>query len=347
MVNAKKKQELNILNVFLCVLVVFIHAVSEAITGLPRDSVAFAFLYMLWKAATVAVPAFLFVSGVKLSLSLAAKPQSFGKFFLGKLLKIYLPYVLYVLLYYVYFVYNGYFPFEVKALLSYVFIGDLTAHFYFIVILMQFFLLMPLFRWLVARYNATLLLIASLLITLLFGQFLPDILRAITSGKVEFLYNDRLFTTYLFYYVLGMVAGHKYNAFTAFLKENRGFIVFFGIFVLVLNVGFSFYERRTGVWFGFSNLLHMTYCMGILPLVCVLAKVVSKCRFFESGFFKTVNAASFGVYLLHLLVMYGINHFLKGFGLLEAFVLRFFAVLVLSFALCMAYTRLKKLLLKK
>ncbi|MBR3942736.1 MAG: acyltransferase [Clostridia bacterium] len=347
MANVKKKQELNVLNVFLCILVVFIHAVSEAVTGLPRDSASFAVLYMAWKAATVAVPAFLFVSGVKLSLSLAAKPQSFGKFFAGKLLKIYLPYVLYVVLYYVSFVLCKWFPFEVKALCSYIFIGDLAAHFYFIVILMQFFLLMPLLKWLIERYNATFLLGISLLITLLFGQFLPDILRALSGGRIEFLYNDRLFTSYLFYYVLGMIVGRKYNAFTAFLKENKGLIVFFGAFVLILNVGFSYYERKAGVWFGFSNLVHMTYCMGVLPLLCLAAKSISKCKFFESGFFKTANAASFGVYLMHLLVMFILNEYLKGFGLLEAFGIRFVVVLMLSFALCMGYVRLKQKLLKK
>ncbi len=347
----KKKTELDILNVFLCFLVLFIHTASEPVTKLSADAVAFAPLFMLWKAATVAVPGFLFVSGIKLGLGFSSSRKSYGAFLRDKLLKIYVPYVLYVCVYYVYFITKDYFSFRFWDLLSYIFIGDLAAHFYFVVILMQFFILMPIFKGWIEKYSPLLLLTASLLVTVLFGQFWPDMLRAVSGGKIEFLYNDRLFTSYLFYYMLGMLAGHKYNAYLAFLKENKKPIVILGLFVLLLNIGFSYAERKNGVYFGFSYLLQTVYCVGILPLLSVVAVSLAKHKKpFESKTFRMINASTFSVYLLHLLVMFSVNdllEFLPSLGILELFVLRFTATTLITFGLCMLYAWLKQKFFKK
>lgn len=350
MASVKKKTELDILNVFLCVLVVFIHAASEAVTGLPASAPMFLPLCILWKAATVAVPGFLFVSGIKLGLSLKNQNKNYISFLGNKLLKIYLPYVLYVLLYYIYFVSEQYFEFEISALFSYIFIGDLTAHFYYIVILMQFFILMPILKKWVETTHPAFLLTASLLITLLFGQFLPDILRAISGGKINLEYNDRIFSSYLFYYVFGMLAGHRYNAFLAFLKENKKGIIGFGVFVLLLNTVLYGIERTNGIYFGFAYLLQTVYCVGILPLLMLIAVSVSKGKAFQSKLFETANGATYSVYLLHLLIMFIVNDNIinvNNFGIFEAFCIRFGLTFLLSFAFCMIYVWLKQKLLKK
>ena len=350
MASVKKKTELDILNVFLCVLVVFIHAASEAVTGLPASAPMFLPVCVLWKAATVAVPGFLFVSGIKLGLSLKNQNKNYISFLGNKLLKIYLPYAVYVLLYYLYFVSEQYFEFEFSALFSYIFIGDLTAHFYYIVILMQFFILMPILKQWVEKAHPAFLLTTSLLITILFGQFLPDILRAISGGTINLEYNDRIFTSYLFYYVFGMLAGHKYNAFLAFLKENKKGVIGFGVFVLLLNTVLYGIERTSGTYFGFAYLLQTVYCVGVLPLLMLITVSLSKGKAFESKWFQTANGATYSVYLLHLLVMFIINDNIinvNNFGVFEAFCIRFALVFVISFALCMGYVWIKQIISKK
>ena len=54
--NLPKKRELDILNVFLCLLVIFIHVSSSAVTQANKQSALLFMLYTPWKLASVAVP---------------------------------------------------------------------------------------------------------------------------------------------------------------------------------------------------------------------------------------------------------------------------------------------------
>ena len=57
-----KKQEIDLMNVFLCLLVIFIHIASEAVSSLRNDSWQFFLVYIPHKLSSLAVYGFIFIS---------------------------------------------------------------------------------------------------------------------------------------------------------------------------------------------------------------------------------------------------------------------------------------------
>lgn len=190
-----RKQEIGLVSVCLCILVVFIHVSSWTIQDMDKQSVQFILLLTPWRLSAFVVQGFIFLSGLKLFLS--QKPFSYGAFLRSRAKKILLPYLIWVGLYYAFFIAIGWYRFSLLDLAEYIFLGTLCAHFYFIVIIVQFYLLMPLFRALLSRFDARLLCAVTLLLTILFKLF------------VHFQYDDRVFCGYLFYFMLGAASREK------------------------------------------------------------------------------------------------------------------------------------------
>ena len=226
-----RKQELNILNVILCVLVIFIHASGAVISG-PEDSIAYKTIFPLWNLATVAVPAFIFLSGLKSGLNAEEFTlNSYGTFVVKKFKKIYLPYLVWVVLYYLWFISQGYFAFSGLQLLKYILNGTLAAHFYFVIIIMQFYLLLPIILKATDKFSSITVLGVTFLITAICEQFLPTIIYNLSGGKLNFIYNDRLFLSYLFYYVFGIISAKNYDKFIKFCKMPIRHFLFYKRFL--------------------------------------------------------------------------------------------------------------------
>lgn len=350
----RRKNELNLLNVFLSFLVIFIHASSAPVVQANRQTLAFGGIYVLWKLASVAVPGFIFVSAAKLALGFASEKQTggYGAFILKKIRGIWLPYAAYVLLYYLYFWHKQYFPFEWRALFSYIFIGDLAAHFYFVVIIMQFYFLVPLWKAILKRVNTAVFLLLSMLVMLVLGQFLPDILQVLTNGFAPFAYNDRVFTTYLFYYSLGLAAGWNYEAFCKVLKENKGVLLGAALSFAALNCAMGYMSFKNGLYAPYAEVLQVSYCSTMILFLFLTAKQLDKAfpRVFQSRLFKLVNRSTYPVYLLHVLIMLVVDEALQKAnitGIGASFVIRLAATFVLSFGICCLYRWIKECVKKR
>ena len=155
---AKRKSELSWLNVWFCLLVVFIDAASQPASVLDKHSWQSDLLMIPQRLAFVAVPGFFLLSGVKLTLP-RSRPQTIASYWRGRCRSILLPYLLAVLVYYFTFVFLlRWFPFSWRELARYTVTGSLSAPFCFLIALFQFILLFPLFRWLARRWSAAVLL---------------------------------------------------------------------------------------------------------------------------------------------------------------------------------------------
>ena len=133
-VNPGKRRlpELTYMNVLFTLMVISVHILSEAVTTLDRQSVQYFAVYTPWKLFQFVTQGFVFLSGVKLFIS---SRTGTGRFYLGRLKRVVLPYVLWVAVYYAYFVQIGYFGFDFLQLIRYIFVGDLSAQFYFVIIM--------------------------------------------------------------------------------------------------------------------------------------------------------------------------------------------------------------------
>ena len=293
-----RKKELSLLNRLFCILVVLIHCLSQPVSVLDHNSWQFALVLCVQRLAFVSVPGFFFLSGLKLTL-FADRHRSLIKYWLGRVRTILLPYILAVAIYYLYFWTHHYFPFSLADFGGYLVRGDLSSHFYFVVALMQFVVLTPLFLWLARRFDPAILLPFALGLTWLSSLYLQPILSTILPG-VEFPYGDRVFLSYLVYYLAGCCAGQAYPKFLALLEHNAPLIA-------VLAVVFAAWDAGAS-WLGFSGrqsipyleLVHTLYILSAILLLFVLA---SRDRTPLSRFWAAVDRASYLIYLYHCLAI--------------------------------------------
>jgi len=336
----KKRKEIEIYNTLLFLMVVFIHVSSRAITGFSKDSAPLLLLFIPWKAASFVVPGFLFLSAFKLSLKFSEKKIPYGEFIRGRARAILLPYFLWVILYYLYFVYVlHYFPFEISSLLSHLLLGTISSPFYFIVVLFQFYLTFP--WWMKLSETPRMALPVFFVLTVLFRGYLPQALSSWFS--LSFPYNDRILTSYAFFFLLGCAAGRNREAFEAFLLKNKGKLALLYGLAAVLFVFFgyeSFIGRRFLPGMEVLNGFFLLFSVLFFYLACLYLKGKR-----VSDILCALSPVSFYVYLIHCLILSVADEFLRKAGIVSltaSFFLRGFAAYFFSIFLSFLYLVLKK-----
>lgn len=179
------------------------------------------------------VPLFLLLSG--LSLGLAQRPMAAGAFYRRRLGKIGLPYL---------FWFAVYFLFEHRGALGEVrpgtvvrslLLGQAAPHLYFIVILIQFYLLYPLLRRAVARWPWATLLIAAFVTYAIGALYLFERFGAELIPWWLRPYLWILFPTWAFYFVAGQtIAARCLPALERFTRRAAPAILVVGAAAAVL-----------------------------------------------------------------------------------------------------------------
>lgn len=317
MAQVQRRPELSRLNVLFCLMVVFIHVASHPVSALDKLSWQYALVLIPQRLAFVSVPGFFLVSGVKLTLP-RRTPQTLTAYWTGRAKNILLPYLLAALVYYGVFVFLlHWFPFSWKDFGVYLVQGGLSAQFYFLIALFQFILLAPLFQWLARRWSPVFLLPMALGITWLSSMYFNSILQLFVPGAA-FRYADRVFTSYLVYYLAGCCIGQHYHRFLALLEENRGLItattLFFGaadgIISLLASSG-----RRSAPYLEFIHTLYIL--SAILCLYGWAARRTSPLPRLA----VEIDRSSFLIYLYHCLVIVLFNGCMARLGVTKVSVL--------------------------
>ena len=336
---AKRKSELSWLNVWFCLLVVFIHAASQPVSVLDKLSWQYALVMIPQRLAFVAVPGFFLLSGVKLTLP-RSRPQTIVSYWRGRCRSILLPYLLAVLVYYFTFVFLlRWFPFSWRELARYTVTGSLSAPFYFLIALFQFILLFPLFRWLARRWSAAVLLPFALGLTWVSSMYFNAVLQLFVPGAV-FPYGDRVFTTYLFYYLAGCCIGAHYADFLKLLEQNRGLIT-------ALFLAFALADGWIS-WMAFSGrgsapFLEIVHSLYIISAILFFYGLAQSCPSPLPRWAQAVDRASFLIYLYHCLVLTLFQTYAPRLGLTRTapqFAGRMVVVYAVTIGACVLWQRL-------
>lgn len=328
-----RKSELSFANVLCCLLVIFIHVNSEAVSTLDKNSIWYAFSFILWQSASFSVYAFIFLSGIKQFLKTDIKISDFYK---KRLVKIALPYLLWVCIYYAYDVYMGIETFNLKTLLYYMYSGDYIGHFYFVIIILQFYLLMPLWIKLFKISNPKIMLTISFIISALSWEILPSL--------VEFKFFDRISTTYIFFWTLGAYIGMNYENAKAILLKYKNTIYTMFCIMLVGAVGFLYVTSVNEIYYGFTEYMMMTYrIVAIIFLFTLSLSGINKiCK---NKFVSLIDMSSYNIYLSHLLVQKHVVYLLNTYAVLRIshrMFIRASAVYLISIGVCVIYTYIKR-----
>ena len=317
-----RKQEISFLNTVLCLLVMFIHICSVAVTGLQKESLQFAGVFLPWRLSAFVVQGFLFLSAMKFFRGMMAE-FNYGAFLWGRVKKIGIPYIIATVLSYFGLIYLGYYLFDVKFLLKSLALGNMISPFYFIIILFQFYLLMPLWRKMVEKVDFWVMAVASVLLMRLFHQGLPSMI-ALISPETIFPYNDRVFTSYLAYWVLGCYAGKYYDVFRDGVEKNRKIILVCFVIFLLADGLLAYANTRGLMYVPFLEDVHTLYVFFAILAFYWLGLRRAE-WFFKVPFMQAVDGLSFTIYLYHGIWLYFVQDRLLnplGIGLSVGFLLR-------------------------
>ncbi len=339
--SSPKRPELSLCTVIFCLLVIFIHVSSEPVSTYRTDSVLFVLTMSLHRLSSFVVQGFLFLSGVKLFLNFRPNGDdsfSYRKFYLSRLRRVVLPYLAAVVMFYAYYLVSGVYSFSIPNFLRHIFLGDLVSHFYFVVIICQFYLLIPLWRFMAKRANPTMILIGSLILMIILGRHLPEILQVF--GVPWFDHNHRLFTSYLFYFVLGVFVGTNYDRFLEMLRKQTTAITAAWLVTAAINC-FFLYLIKIGKYYPYwLDTFHVLYCYLSILLSLTMADRICRTDFFKNKLSKAaalVDKASYHIYLVHPIFIFLTDRVLNKIGVESIslrYLLRFLAVYALSIGMC-------------
>ena len=211
----EKRREIDFANVFLCLLVMLIHILSKAVSALDRTSLQFAAVYIPSRLSSFVVQGFIFLSAVKYFMRYKDGGFDYVGFIKARLKTIVIPYILWNIIYYFALMPLGYFIFDMGELIKYIFLGNMISHFYFVVIIVQFYVLMPFWLWIVKKIKPSALIPVSAVIMIIFGQY----------AFADFVYNDRIFLKYIFYWICGCYVGSYYEKVIMWIKKYSKYII--------------------------------------------------------------------------------------------------------------------------
>ena len=335
----KKRPELNYMNAIASLCVVLIHVLSIAIFKVERTSWQGAAIYFPWRLSAYVVPMFLYTGAVKLARQFEHREVTLSGYLhycVGRVKKIYLPYVLWVVIYFFSFLRIGYVRGEAGEFFNYLFTGSLSSPFYYIILVMQFYFLMPLWVWMVRRVPAWLGMTAALLVTFCMQGF-PQLLNIL---GVEFAYTDRVFATYLIFWTAGLYVGKYYDSFCKSLENPLVKPVCALLVLGCAGLGYLQYAYNIAP-FDLNNVKLMADLLSIALLQSICLSLTRSGTKLQNAL-QELAGASFFLYLSHCLFLTLSTHFMQinGVTALSYLILgRALACYTIPFLLWLVYRR--------
>jgi peptidoglycan/LPS O-acetylase OafA/YrhL len=295
-----RSAEITVFETLLCLFVVFVHVASRFISGSYPDSVFVRTVYLCRRFLSFSMTGFIFMSALKQTIKYRDGRMDYKRFLLVRLRRVYLPYAAWVVVYYAYFVWlAGYFPFDAGDLAVYILSGTLVAHFYFIIIIMQFYLLTPVLLSLAKRAKPALTLAGALAVT---AAALP--LRALAPGVLSPINGDYLFPSYLIFWMLGVCCGLHFDAFIALTRRRAArFLIAFAV-VGIPHLALSYLGFTGRISYTAGEYVQIFYRITAIPAFFALLALLKPLPRRVSRAFEFLHRFTFPVYLSHILAIY-------------------------------------------
>lgn len=310
-----------------------------------------------------AVPMFITITGLVLLYNHSQGVLDYPRFISKRLSQAFVPYFVWTLIYYFWASGRDFLAQPVASLAT---IGRLTIsgeacyHLWFMVAIIQFYLVFPFFRWLIIKnknqpvFTLTVSFIAYIGLMWLWGQPLPQFANLQTPWLVTLWnYRDRIFLSWFFYFLLGGFAGIFVGNLRQITKDTQKT----NVFVYLIAFAFVFYQvvvtgrvSASGIYqLNFTYTLPLTPVMAIFitsALLTVLYRAQTAFLRYQPlrGTLKIFGRYSYGCYFIHAMALYYINilaaRYLSGTPVLLKLALIFAACSLLSLGAVYAIDRL-------
>ncbi|KAA9002348.1 acyltransferase [Paenibacillus spiritus] len=323
MASKERIPQLDIFRAIAILAVLAIHATSRTLAETLNTPLFHPFLYIN-KFSQFAVPSFVFLSGFVLFYNYIDRPlggRTLLTFYRKRLTYIVVPYVVFSLLYYGLKLQAGHAwgtpAGEMGAkLFKYLWTGTAYTHLYYIVIIIQFYVLFPLFLW-VLQKNRRIAAWAPLAgLALQWGFVVLN--KYMVRHDLWHLSKGSLSISYFSYFLLGAAIAVYYPTVKSWLVPSPGskgrgrtglwavlWLLWLAAGIVHVELWYTTYTDKTVInsfWYeGFANAHALLSCLILFRLSFLL---YGAGRSLFTRLLVSAGACSFGIYLMHPAVLY-------------------------------------------
>ncbi len=328
----RKITEISVFEFFLCMFVILIHLLSEGVDTFPKWSFLSVLFYSLTRLMTFAVPAFIFTSSVKLFYKYGGAAHfPYPRFLWDRIRKICFPYFLAIVIYYLVFVYVMHlYEFDLDQLLHFLITGDISAQFYFIVLIIQFYLLMPIWIYISrvkSKLFSALMLLLALAITVFFRMHYPY------TAVIH-----KIFPSYFVFWISGMYVGLHYEAFEKMIVQNKPVIYVAWLVLAVAHCVLSYMQFGGLIAYKLSPLIVVLFCFfSSFGFYSYARELTISLESRGKGLLTSISQASYDIYLIHCLIILVMNWLLTKMeidNILQRFAITAIVTYFLSIVFC-------------
>ncbi|MEO3943943.1 acyltransferase [Gorillibacterium sp. CAU 1737] len=306
--------EINLLRAFAILAVLLIHTTSMPLNRLDASSNLYGVYLLLNQFSSFAVPVFLFISGIVLLYTYYDRPctwTNIGTFYKKRVTSVLLPYLVFSI---AYFLLNNYnvpeYLYNPKRFAYLLLTGRAHTHLYFMFIILQFYVLFPIF-WAAARKLKGWFPVVAFALQIGYMFFNREVVVHLTSIPAIFHRTGSLSISYFGFFALGGLIGMYYPRWKRYLRpspeDRRHPIPWGALIVLWLAVGlYQVYIAYRGnvhgirlssltmywIWFAYNTL-------SSLALLKLSALGVAKLPVRAVQVLMNLGACAFGIYLIH------------------------------------------------
>ena len=306
--------ELNITRALAILAVLLIHSTSTPVTALSNESKFYPLYVFLNIFPKFAVPVFIFLSGFVLFYNYIQKEltkELIIRFYKKRVTQILIPYLFFSIFYYTamqFYVthdlvstWHALFSVEfLKKLL----IGKAYTHLYYIFIIVQFYLIFPLFLYVLKKKPA----LSPHLIWI--GFVLQWAFILLNAEFWQYPYRGSISFSYICYFLAGAFLGIYFEKYKGWLQLKKGnfpipllFIWCVGLLSTIYNVYLYYYVFSSQTYLVNSTIFELVFQLQSLTACIVLLQlsywIYNKWNHAWVNGFINLGVVSFGVYLLH------------------------------------------------
>lgn len=310
----KRKYELSFLNVVFCLLVIFIHTISHLLSSLDTATNLYSLTLLPWRLSSFVVQGFIFLSGLKMFLS-RNDNFSYPSYLYKRFKSVIVPYILWFFVYYVFFIFFSGYTFDIKSIFTNFITGNLVYHLYFVIIIAQFYLLAPLWRLIINKLSAKIVIPISafIMIYLEYANFF--------NPAIGFKYYDRTFTTYILYWIMGCYAGKYYDLFKSYIKSRTNIITAVFSLSALSDAVLSLLAYKSLQWIPHLGLFHTLYCICAILFLFSISLRIPYSIYEKARLMPLIDKCSYQVYLSHCFVIYIIDKLISLCGISNVFIM--------------------------
>lgn len=327
----RRLYEVDILRGMTFLAIVMQHTLANFLYSPELSTVAALVAGVILVFIRYAVPMFIFITGLVLFYNHSEGEFRYGEFLHKRFTQIFIPYVAWTVIYYFWSGTGGAKTAVILADLGRLTLsGEACYHLWFMVAIIQFYLLFPMFRWFVLKYKKSpipvlFLALLAYIALMWFNTYSAPYLYEQTQNsviKVLLAYRDRLFVSWFFYFILGGYAGlnaRKLRIILSYALRGNIFVYLIS-FLAVLGAVIS--TGKTGpsgaYQFNFLFTLPLTPLMVIFLVSSLLTMYYGALTYFRKDLIwtrimKTFGRYSYGCYFAHAMVLYYANLFIHNF----------------------------------